>query len=339
MLLDTLSGRMQLHRPVWSVLFLVVACWVNLSVIAFPQDAGDSDSSRSQVVDASELTDLANAAKQTQGSPAGESAAVTPGMDFFSLLLRGGAFMIPIALVSLLVVTMALERAFMLRRSKILPPGLVRGLGQLAREHETLEPRSAYKLCQQFPSAASNVIRTMLLKIGRPHSEVESAVKDSTQREADRLYSNVKWLNLSAGIAPLLGLLGTVWGLIQAFHDTTQLGVSQNRAEYLAKGIYEALVTTLAGLIVAIPAAMLSHYFEGKITNLFRQIDELMFNLMQQIERYEGKTRFEPAGKELVMKEPTASPVVSDSHEKLARALKSGASSGSSARSVGSPDR
>ena len=101
----------------------------------------------------------------------------------------------------------------------------------------------------------------------------------------------------------MLGLLGTVWGLIRAFHDTTQLTAGQNRADFLAVGIYEALVTTLAGLIVAIPAAVASHYFEGRITNVFGSIEELASELMMRLERFEGKTRFEPIGRELAPKD------------------------------------
>ena len=80
--------------------------------------------------------------------------------------------------------------------------------------------------------------------------------------------------------------------MIVAFHDTTQLLPGQNKADFLANGIYMALVTTLSGLVVAIPAAILAHYFEGRITSLFHQIDELLFNLMPQVERYEGRVRF-----------------------------------------------
>lgn len=247
-----------------------------------------------------DLEDLASNAQRAAGGAAPDATEPSPGINFFDLLIRGGIFMIPIAAVSIVVVMFAIERAYQLRRSKILPRGLVKGLGQLARDAEVLEPRAAYKLCQQFPSAAANIIRSMLLKVGRPHSEVEAAIAASSQREADRLYGNVRWLNLAGGIAPLLGLLGTVWGLILAFHDSTQLGASQNRAEQLARGIYEALVTTLAGLLVAIPAVMLSHYFEGKLGDLFRQIEELMFHLSAQVERYEGRVRFDPAGKELM---------------------------------------
>ncbi len=209
-----------------------------------------------------------------------------------SLLVRGGFFMIPIGLMSLLVVTIVVERALALRRNRILPGELIAQLGQLGSSTAGFDPREAYRICQRLPSSAARVIRSMLLKVGRPHSEVEHAVAEASQREADRLHANVRWLTLAAAVTPLLGLLGTVWGMIRAFHDTTQLAPGQNKADYLAEGIYVALVTTLGGLIVAIPAAFFAHYFEGRIQALFHQIDELLFNLMPQIERYEGRVRF-----------------------------------------------
>jgi biopolymer transport protein ExbB len=214
------------------------------------------------------------------------------GINVFTLLVKGGWFMVPIALMSLLVVTFVIERFIALRRDRILPESLVAELGQLGGSQGGFDPRQAYRVCQKFPSAASSVIRAMLLKVGRPHSEVEHAVAEASEREAERIYANVRWLNLAAAVTPLMGLLGTVWGMIRAFHDTTQLAPGQNKADYLAEGIYVALVTTLGGLVVAIPAAILAHYFEGRITGLFHEIDELLFNLMPQVERYEGRVRF-----------------------------------------------
>ena len=81
-----------------------------------------------------------------------------------------------------------------------------------------------------------------------------------------------------------------------AFYDTTQLQSGQNKSEVLAHGIYTALVTTLCGLIIAIVAAIIAHYFEGRIQLLFHQIDELLFNLLPQVERYEGRVRFSHPG-------------------------------------------
>jgi biopolymer transport protein ExbB len=79
--------------------------------------------------------------------------------------------------------------------------------------------------------------------------------------------------------------------MIMAFFATANLGVGQNKADVLAEGIYTALATTFLGLVVAIPAAILAHLFEGRIQTLFREIDEMLFNLLPQVERYEGKLR------------------------------------------------
>lgn len=207
------------------------------------------------------------------------------------LLLKGGPLMIPIAFMSVFVATLIIERFIGLRRAKVMPPDLIHDLGQATSNSRGFDPRHAYRLCQQYPSATANVIRAMLLKVGRPQSEVEHAVAEASEREANRLYANVRWLNLAAAISPLMGLLGTVWGMIRAFFDTTQLQVGQNKGDFLAAGIYVALVTTLGGLAVAIPAAIFAHYFEGRIQSLFHRIDELLFNLLPQVERYEGRLR------------------------------------------------
>ncbi len=250
----------------------------------------------------SELNQLARDAASNLAATISSQSPQKSGIDFFSLLVKGGIFMIPIGLVSLMVVTFMFDRWIGLRSGRMLPSNLRRSLLHLARQGE-LDPRDVYRICGESSSAASRVLRTMVLKTGRPQPEIQAATTEATQREVDRAYSNVRWLNLAAGIAPLLGLLGTVWGLIRAFHDTTQLTAGQNRADFLAVGIYEALVTTLAGLIVAIPAAVASHYFEGRITRIFGYIEELASELMLRLERYEGRTRFEPIGRELAARD------------------------------------
>jgi biopolymer transport protein ExbB len=242
--------------------------------------------------------------------PATSSRADNKAINIFDLAVAGGIFMIPIAGMSLLAVAMTIERILGLRPQRVLPRELVSGLGQLAGPQGTFDPRKAYRLCQQFPSAAANVIRVMLLKVGRPLTEIEAAVKDASQREADRLYANVRWLNLAASLSTMLGLIGTIQGMIMAFHQMTVMGADANRVTVLAAGIYTALVTTFAGLFVAIPALFVSHCLEGWIQSYFRQIDELIFSLLPQLERYEGRVRFsrqsadgDPMGDE---KEPAA---------------------------------
>ena len=240
------------------------------------------------------------------GEPAGDAP---DELNFLKLLVQGSYLMIPILLMSLLVVTFVIERLIGLRQGRVFPTGLVRGLGRLGGPQGGFDPREAYHLCQQHPSAAASVVRAMLLKIGRPHSEVEHAVAEASEREAARLYANVRWLNLAAAVTPLMGLLGTVWGMIQAFHETTMLVPGQNKADHLAEGIYVALVTTLGGLMVAIPAAISSHYFEGRIQSLLLRIEELLFSLMPQIERFEGRVRFGRQGSDSLNSErPIESP-------------------------------
>jgi biopolymer transport protein ExbB len=230
------------------------------------------------------------------GSP--QAAAPTPAapvdksINLFQLTLAGGIFMIPIFAMSALAVTMTIERFIGLRRQRLLPDGLVAGLGQLAGPQGTFDPRKAYRVCQQFPSAAGNVVRVMLLRVGRPLPEIESAVNQASQREADKLYFNVRWLNIAASLSTMLGLLGTIQGMILAFHQMTTMDPAADRSTVLAGGIYTALVTTFAGLTVAIPAAFFSHHFEGRIQAAFREIDELVFSLLPQLERYEGRVRF-----------------------------------------------
>ena len=284
-----------------------------LLLLAWPLVIGTSTGTSVQAQDTGEAADTAGptAPGSDQESTAtggdGEIARKeTEGIDLFELIVKGGSFMIPIGLMSLLVVTFIIERSLGMRNERVIPPLLVDDLGALADDDKTFDPRQAYRICQRNPSPAASVIRAMLLKVGRPQSEVEHAVAEASEREADRLYSNVRWLNLAAAVTPLMGLLGTVWGMIRAFHDTTQLQAGRNKADFLAEGIYVALVTTLGGLLVAIPAAISSHYFEGRVQRMFHEIDEMLFNLMPQVERYEGKVRFSQAsiGNEEAADEP-----------------------------------
>lgn len=216
----------------------------------------------------------------------------TQGLSFLQLLSRGGWFMIPLGLLSIAVFAIGVERFLALRREKIFPQELVHGLSVLGQAPGGLDPRQVYATCQRYPSSASYIFRSMLTRVGRPQLEIENAVNEASQREVSRLSSLGSWLTLAAAVAPLIGLLGTVWGITQAFYDTTQLVAGQNRAEALAQGIYTALVTTMCGLLIAIPAATLAHYFENRIVALINEVEEMIYSLLPQFERYEGQLRF-----------------------------------------------
>ena len=228
---------------------------------------------------------------------AASAESTPPTLNFLDLLMMGRYWMIPILLMSLVVGTCAIERLIGLRQSRVLPRRLASRLKEMGERTGSLDPAEVRRICSSFPSTVSNVVQAMLSKIGRPHREVEQAAREASQREATRLHANVRWLNLAATVTPLMGLLGTVWGMIRAFHDTTQLAPGRNRADDLAEGIYIALVTTLGGLLVAIPAAICAHYFEGRIQKIFLAIDELLFDLMPRVEHFEGQRRYSPDNK------------------------------------------
>jgi biopolymer transport protein ExbB len=241
---------------------------------------------------ADEPTGEEPAAGDADASPSSPLAGPEEGrLSLVWLILKGGYLMIPIGLMSLMVAMFGIERALGLRRSRVIPEELVKGIGQLTRTSTRFDPRPVWRLCDRFPSSAATVLKATTLTLGRRPAEVEHAAAEASDREASKLYANVRWLTLAAGVSPLLGLLGTVWGMIQAFFQTTQLEAGQNKADFLAQGIYVALVTTLGGLAVAIPAAILAHYFEGRIQSLFHDIHGLVRELSTAMEPWQGKVR------------------------------------------------
>jgi len=211
----------------------------------------------------------------------------------WQLFLAGGLLMWPIVIMSLVVVTFGIERLVALRGGRFLPSGLRDGIGKLVTGG--FDPRKAYRLCHEFPSAAADVLAAMLEKVGRPVPEIERAAEVAKDREASRLYANIRPISLAVTVTPLLGLLGTVQGMIMAFYTTANLEAGANRAAELASGIYVALITTFAGLCVAIPAAMIAHYLEGRILRGFRGVDDLVAEVLPQLERYENKGRLTAA--------------------------------------------
>lgn len=232
------------------------------------------------------------ATEEAPSEPAAAPAETDTSLSLLNLYSQGGIFMYPITLLAIVGLAAAIERCFAIRRARVLPDGLVTALGQLSTAPGGFDPRKAFRICQQYPSSASQVVRTLLLNVGRPISEVQTAVNAACEREATRLYYNVRWLNLASTTGTLLGLAGTIQGMILAFHQLTQLPEGTEKITVLSAGIYTALVTTFAGLCVAIPAVMLAHYFEGRIQTFFLEIEELVQSLLPQVERYEGRVRF-----------------------------------------------
>ncbi len=240
----------------------------------------------------SESSTISRPAPASSNQSSSDSNTKESGISMLSLVFKGGWFMLPLAALSVMIVIITVERILALRSENTMPQELVQSLGKLSTQREGFDPRRAYRICQEYPSIAARVVQSLLLKVGRPIPEIESTVSEAAQREADRVQGPIRWLELSAAIAPLIGLLGTVWGVTQAFYEMTQLTQGQNKGEALAAGIYTALITTICGLMIAIPALVMYKVLEGRIASLFHRVDELILSLIPQVERFEGQIRF-----------------------------------------------
>ncbi len=224
------------------------------------------------------------------------SASEPTSIDLLTLILQGGAFMIPIGLMSIMVVTLAVERMINLRKECILPDELERDLNLLNSPPETFNPVAALKACKDHACAASRIIQAMLNRTGQPLHEIEQAGLETAQREIDKCATPIRWLNLAGAATPLMGLLGTVWGMIVAFHESTTLTPDRSRSEQLSEGIYTALTTTLAGLVVAIPAAILALYLENRLLKMFNTVEDFVFKLSPSLTRFIGQGKLDSEG-------------------------------------------
>jgi biopolymer transport protein ExbB len=231
------------------------------------------------------------AAARKDAKPADQESISIPAINLWDMFRKGGILMYPITLMSLVVVAFTIERAIGLRRKKVIPHGLVKGLGDLADSPNGFDPRRAYRICQQFPCSASNVVRAVLLKVGRPLTEVERAAAESSSRESWKLNCNIRPLALAVTVTPLIGLLGTLQGMIIVFFRFANSPAGEDRVMALSDGIYLKLITAFAGLVVAVPALFAAHYFEGRVQSLMHEVDDLVQSFLPQVEKYEGRLR------------------------------------------------
>jgi biopolymer transport protein ExbB len=238
------------------------------------------------------LIDSANRAFAEGKSPAAESSAaaapkpkatenavekasisyIIPTSNVRKIFQEAGPLMYAIALCSVLVVTFFLERMVSLRRSRVIPkPFVKRFLGQLKAGE--LDREHALELCEENGSPVAQVFAGAVRKWGRPGVEVEQGVIDSGERATHGLRRYLRIFYGVATVGPLLGLMGTVLGMISTF-NTIARPETQGRAE-LAGGIAQALLNTAGGLAVAIPASILYVFFVSRVDRLVIDIDEL----------------------------------------------------------------
>jgi biopolymer transport protein ExbB len=204
-----------------------------------------------------------------------------PTKNLLQVLRDGGPMMIPIGICSFLLLVFVFERAVSLRRGRVIPgPFVNRFLTQL-RERE-IDRDTAWDLCEENRSPISQVFAAGVKKWGRPSVEIEQALIDAGERVATGLRKYLRLFNCICTISPMLGLIGTVFGMISSFNSIANSD-AMGRPDKLASGISEALLTTAAGLCVAIPSMVTYLYFVSRVDQLIIDIDSLSQELVELI--------------------------------------------------------
>jgi biopolymer transport protein ExbB len=204
--------------------------------------------------------------------PLADAAAMpVPTSSLFEMLLAGGPLMIPIVLASFVLVLITFERLVSLRRRRVVPRLFVERFLLQLREG-ALDKSEALEKCDDEPSYIAQVFSAAIRKWGKPAVEVEQAVLDEGERVSNMLRKYLRVMHGISTVSPLLGLAGTVWGMMNAF-NVIATNSAMGRAEMLAGGISVALVTTASGLMVAIPAMVLYMFFVGRVDGLVMEID------------------------------------------------------------------
>lgn len=190
-------------------------------------------------------------------------------MDLLSIFMKGGWIMYFILICSIIALAVIIEKFIVLRKAKVNVPAFLVKIRAMLKKKDI---EAAINFCLQERTPVSNIVRKGLKKFRFGHQRVVEAIESAGRQEIGKLEKGLSILATISGIAPLLGFLGTVTGMISAFMKIQELQGSASPAD-LAGGIWEALITTAFGLIVGIPALAFYNYFVSAINKLVMDIE------------------------------------------------------------------
>ena len=207
-------------------------------------------------------------------------------MNLLSIVFKGGILMIPIFLCSLIAVAVIIERWLFLRKVRINARSFILQVKSLIMKNMISE---AVILCKRTTAPIAKITKAGVERINRPREEIKEAIETAAKTEIYQLEKNLGILGTIAAVAPLLGFLGTVTGMIRAFIQVQNLGGNVD-ASVLAGGIWEALVTTAAGLVVGIPTLIFYNWLQSKVEYFVFEMEENSTALLDMlIQKEEGK--------------------------------------------------
>lgn len=217
-----------------------------------------------------------DAAPMATDSIAAVATQKTAELSVWDLCLEGGFIMILLLILSIVCIYILIERAIVIRDASREDSTFMKRIKDYIHEGEI---ESAMNLCKKNNSPYSRLIAKGISRIGRPMNDVLVAIENTGNLEIATLGKGLPWLATTAAGAPMLGFLGTVMGMVDAFYNLASAGSSAN-IDVLAGGIYEALVTTVAGLIVGIIAMFAYNYLVARINKVMNMLEAKTMEFM-----------------------------------------------------------
>ncbi len=198
--------------------------------------------------------------------------------DVLDFLVSGGPVMVPIGLASVVAMAALMERVVALRTSRIVPHGFAVEVTELLNQGRYPD---AVTLCRKSDSSVARIVEVAILARGRTRAEIKERLEELGRREAAGLEQYSQVLGTVASVAPLLGLLGTVWGMILTFEVIQQEGLGG--VANLAGGISQALITTMAGLSVGIPTLIAYKWVLSRADELVLEMEEIALSVLDKL--------------------------------------------------------
>jgi len=275
--MNDLLPKIQQHRLGWagvaaSLLRLCVLGCMAGTLLAGRVLPAQSPEIEPSPVEAVEASDTAPAASADLEVPA-QKPQTKISTNILDMIDALGFWVVPFALASIILLWFSVDRMVVLRHGRVIPKPFVQRFLRLLEDGE-LEQEEALEICQLNQSPIANIFAHAVRKWGKPSVEVEQAIIDGGERQVSELRQNLRILLGIHTISPMVGLLGTVWGMLESFSKLSTAGAA-GQTDQLASGIALALVTTVVGLVIAIPALVMHMYFSGKIDTLVMEMDDL----------------------------------------------------------------
>ncbi len=210
-------------------------------------------------------------------------------MSFFEIIAQGGVIMIPLFILSVLAIYVIAERWRTLNNSRMEVASMLNNIESLLKSGSQ---QRAIQYCEEFDKPLARILKSGIRRLGRPIREIEESIRNAGKKEIYHLENRMIWLATIAGVAPLIGFTGTVTGMIRAFMDIQSLQGNVNPS-VLAGGIWEALITTAAGLIVGIIAYGFYNYLQGKINRMIFELENASADFLDLLQAPSQKKRNE----------------------------------------------